>query len=58
LLAHQAPPEMGNWETTSQNVRQTTNCPRAARKYHQIIGGPPAVMPSANTEYTPTTGDK
>ena len=41
---------MGNWDTTSQKVRQTMNWPKAARKYHQIIGGPPAAMPMLNTE--------
>ena len=52
------PPARGYWDTTSPKTRATRNCPAPTMKIHQIAGGPPSERLYANSEYTPTKGER
>ena len=52
------PPEIGNCDTISPNMRHTSICPMPTNRYVHHIGGPPAANVVAKIVYTPTTGDR
>ena len=52
------PPAIGYCETTSPNTSATMNWPTPTITIHHIAGGPPIDRLYANSEYTPTSGDR
>ena len=52
------PPWIGYCDTTSPNTSETSSWPAPTMTIHQIEGGPPTVSASANSEYTPTRGER